>query len=144
MLNYEQHRAWPELPKDDTISYESVDIFDVFSLFIFLLISWSFSLLLLLIEMISFRISVYRFRKKQQRWKEKLLLLRLHEMTFHLRKQNCMKNIKNWGNFYKKHKILGGFHKIKDQMLVFIFFFTQYTSVLLKMGLYPEIYIESC
>ena len=26
--------------------------------------------------------------------------------------------IKNWGNFYKKYKILGGFHKIKDQMLV--------------------------
>ena len=26
--------------------------------------------------------------------------------------------IKNWKNFYKKYKILGGFHKIKDQMLV--------------------------
>ena len=26
--------------------------------------------------------------------------------------------IKNWGNFYKKYKILGGFHKIKDQILV--------------------------
>ena len=27
-------------------------------------------------------------------------------------------DIKNWGNFYEKYKILGGFHKIKDQMLV--------------------------
>ena len=26
--------------------------------------------------------------------------------------------IKNWENFYKKYKILGRFHKIKDQMLV--------------------------
>ena len=26
--------------------------------------------------------------------------------------------IKNWGNFYKKYKILRGFHKIKDQMLL--------------------------
>ena len=26
--------------------------------------------------------------------------------------------IKNWGNFYKKYKILAGFHKINDQMLV--------------------------
>ena len=26
--------------------------------------------------------------------------------------------IKNWGNFYRKYKMLGGFHKIKDQMLV--------------------------
>ena len=26
--------------------------------------------------------------------------------------------MKNWGNFYKKYKILGRFHKIKDQMLV--------------------------
>ena len=26
--------------------------------------------------------------------------------------------IKNWGNFYKNYKILGEFHKIKDQMLV--------------------------
>ena len=26
--------------------------------------------------------------------------------------------IKNWGNFYKKYKMLGGFHKIKDQMLI--------------------------
>ena len=25
---------------------------------------------------------------------------------------------KKLGNFYKKYKILGGFHKIKDQMLV--------------------------
>ena len=56
--------------------------------------------------------------------------------------------------------MLGGFHKIKDQMLVsmalYIFRGTDrysiqystrykmYTSVLLKMDLYPEIYIESC
>ena len=26
--------------------------------------------------------------------------------------------IKNWENFHKKYKILGRFHKIKDQMLV--------------------------
>ena len=26
--------------------------------------------------------------------------------------------IKNWGNIYTEYKMLGGFHKIKDQMLV--------------------------
>ena len=31
---------------------------------------------------------------------------------------NKHKKKKNWGNFYKKYKMLGGFHKIKDQMLV--------------------------
>ena len=35
-----------------------------------------------------------------------------------IRNYNMLIKIKNWGNFYKKYKILGGFHKIKDQMLI--------------------------
>ena len=37
--------------------------------------------------------------------------------------------IKNWGNFYKKYKMLGGFHKIKDQMLVSMTLYIIYFGV---------------
>lgn len=100
ILNYEQSRAWPKLPNDDTLSYKSVDIFDVCGLFIFLLLAWVLSLILLLIEIITFRTSVYKFRKQQQ-LKRNLLLLKpaLHEKYFPLCKQNSMKNIAVQGWF---------------------------------------------
>ena len=50
--------------------------------------------------------------------------------------------IKNWGNFYKKYKILGGFHKILIFFSFLIFLFKAY-NILFSINMRDELRNQS-